>query len=85
MIEPTESESLFEIDHFCAAMICIRKEIDKIKSGAWPRDNNPLKNAPHTAEYLMGEEWDHPYQRAEAAYPTGRAALLEILAASGTD
>jgi len=69
MVEPTESETLFEIDRFIDAMIAIRNEIRQIESGAWPRDDNPLKNAPHTAHSLMSETWEHPYPRALAAYP----------------
>ncbi|MBP6120254.1 MAG: aminomethyl-transferring glycine dehydrogenase [Acidovorax sp.] len=69
MVEPTESETLFEIDRFIDAMIAIRQEIRQIESGAWPRDDNPLKNAPHTAHSLLSETWDHPYPRALAAYP----------------
>ena len=69
MVEPTESETLFEIDRFIDAMIAIRNEIRQIESGAWPRDDNPLKNAPHTAHSLLSENWDHPYPRALAAYP----------------
>ena len=62
-------ETLFEIDRFIDAMIAIRQEIRQIESGAWPRDDNPLKNAPHTAHSLLSETWDHPYPRALAAYP----------------
>lgn len=69
MIEPTESESLVEIDRFCDAMIAIRSEIRKIEQGFWPKDDNPLINAPHPAEDLLGDHWDHAYTRAEAAYP----------------
>lgn len=69
MVEPTESETLFEIDRFIDAMIAIREEIRQIESGAWPQDNNPLKNAPHTAESLLGSEWTRPYAREAAAYP----------------
>ena len=69
MVEPTESESLGELDRFCDAMIAIRGEIAKVESGAWPRDDNPLKKAPHTAAALLGDEWPHPYTREEAAYP----------------
>ncbi len=69
MIEPTESEDLTEIDRFCDAMIAIRREIDRVGSGDEDRDDNPLKNAPHTAEMLIAGEWKHPYDRAEAAYP----------------
>ncbi|WP_419864470.1 aminomethyl-transferring glycine dehydrogenase [Candidatus Poriferisodalis sp.] len=71
MIEPTESESLAEIDRFCDAMATIRYEIDKIASGEWPADDNPLVNAPHTAVDVLTGEWDHPYSRTEAAYPAG--------------
>jgi glycine dehydrogenase len=69
MVEPTESETLFEIDRFIDAMIAIREEIRQIEAGAWPQDNNPLKNAPHTAESLLGSEWARPYTREVAAYP----------------
>ena len=71
MIEPTESESLAEVDRFCEAMIAIRAEIDKVASGEWPPDDNPLHNAPHTAERLLADQWDHPYSREIAAYPAG--------------
>lgn len=69
MIEPTESESKDEVDRFCDAMLSIRDEIQLIESGTYSRDNNPLKNAPHTADQLAGEEWDRPYNRERAAYP----------------
>ena len=69
MIEPTESEDLSELDRFCEAMIAIRHEIEQVGSGEYDRDDNPLKNAPHTAEMLIAGEWKHPYDRAEAAYP----------------
>jgi glycine dehydrogenase len=68
MFEPTESEPKAELDRFCDAMIAIRGELERIGSGAWPRDDNPIRNAPHTAEELAGE-WRHPYTREEAAYP----------------
>jgi glycine dehydrogenase len=68
MVEPTESEDLAEIDRFIHAMKQIRREIDDVASGKWPLEDNPLANAPHTAEYLLGE-WNHPYTREEAAYP----------------
>jgi glycine dehydrogenase len=71
MVEPTESESLAEVDAFCAAMIAIRGEIDKVASGLWSADDNPLRGAPHTAECLLVSDWDHPYTREEAAYPLG--------------
>jgi glycine dehydrogenase len=69
MVEPTESETLHELDRFIDAMIAIREEIRQIESGAWPQDNNPLKNAPHTAEALLAGEWARPYSREAAAYP----------------
>jgi glycine dehydrogenase len=73
MIEPTESESLAEVDAFCEAMIAIRAEIDQVGSGRWPAEDNPLRNAPHTAGCLLVEQWDHPYTREQAAYPLGTA------------
>ncbi len=69
MVEPTESESLAELDRFCDAMIAIRAEIAKVESSMWPRDANPLKNAPHTAASLLKAGWPHAYSREEAAYP----------------
>ncbi|WP_199256048.1 aminomethyl-transferring glycine dehydrogenase [Mycolicibacterium mengxianglii] len=72
MVEPTESESLAEVDAFCEAMIAIRAEIDKVGSGQWGVDDNPLRNAPHTAECLLVDKWEHPYTREEAAYPLGK-------------
>ena len=69
MVEPTESESLAELDRFCDAMIAIRAEIGQVESGAWPRDDNPLKGAPHTAEALLAADWTHAYAREVAAYP----------------
>ena len=63
MVEPTESETLEEIDRFIDAMIAIRQEIRRIEQGEWPQDDNPLKNAPHTAESLLTAEWSHPYPR----------------------
>ncbi|HIW64534.1 MAG TPA: aminomethyl-transferring glycine dehydrogenase [Candidatus Stackebrandtia excrementipullorum] len=71
MVEPTESEDLAELDRFCDAMIAIKDEIDKVVSGEWPSGDNPLKSAPHTAEAVTRDEWEHPYTRAEAAYPAG--------------
>jgi len=72
MVEPTESESLAEVDAFCEAMIAIRAEIDKVGSGQWPLEDNPLRGAPHTADSLLVEKWEHPYTREEAAYPLGK-------------
>ena len=68
MIEPTESESKHEVDRFITAMTSIHTEIQKVISGEWDKDNNPLKNAPHTA-YEMAGEWSYPYSRQEALYP----------------
>lgn len=72
MVEPTESESLAEVDAFCEAMIAIRGEIDRVGAGEWTADDNPLRGAPHTAECLMVDKWEHPYTREHAAYPLGR-------------
>ncbi|MGH7230941.1 MAG: aminomethyl-transferring glycine dehydrogenase [Nitrospiraceae bacterium] len=69
MIEPTESESKAELDRFCEAMIAIRKEIQDIVDGRVPRDNNPLRNAPHTAAAVTATDWKHPYSREQAAFP----------------
>jgi len=69
MIEPTESESKEELDRFCDALIAIHGEMQRIASGEWPRDNNPLKNAPHTAAAVSADTWNHPYSRELAAYP----------------
>ena len=69
MVEPTESESLAELDRFVDAMLAIRAEIAKVEAGAWPRDDNPLKAAPFTAEALARADWPHPYTREEAAFP----------------
>jgi glycine dehydrogenase len=71
MVEPTESESLAELDRFIAAMIAIRAEIRRIESGEWPQNNNPLKHAPHTAAALLGSAWDRPYPRELGAFPLG--------------
>ncbi|HKF34095.1 MAG TPA: aminomethyl-transferring glycine dehydrogenase [Jatrophihabitantaceae bacterium] len=70
MVEPTESEDLRELDRFVDAMTAIRAEIEQVASGEWPAEDNPLRNAPHTAACLTGE-WSHPYSRQQAAYPDG--------------
>jgi glycine dehydrogenase len=72
MIEPTESENLDELAQFCEAMISIRAEIDKVASGEYDAADNPLKNAPHTAEMLIAGDWKHAYPPADGAYPGGR-------------
>ena len=69
MIEPTESESKAELDRYCDAMISIKEEINAIASGAMDKLDNPLKNAPHTAETLLADDWNHAYTRHQAAYP----------------
>jgi len=69
MVEPTESEPLAELDRFCDAMIAIREEIRRVEQGQWPREDNPLKHAPHTAEHLLQADWAHAYSREQAAYP----------------
>jgi glycine dehydrogenase len=69
MVEPTESEDLAELDRFVDAMVAIRGEIDAVGAGTWPRDDNPLRNAPHTAASVTADEWTHPYGREQAAFP----------------
>ncbi|MCS6821157.1 MAG: aminomethyl-transferring glycine dehydrogenase [Microscillaceae bacterium] len=69
MIEPTESENLQELDRFCDALIEIRNEIREIEQGIYPKDNNVLKNAPHTAAVVTSDSWNRPYSRHKAAYP----------------
>jgi len=69
MIEPTESESVAELDRFCDAMIAIHGEIQNVIKGVWDKKNNPLKNAPHTATAVMSDNWDRPYTRDTAVYP----------------
>lgn len=69
MVEPTESESLYELDRFCDAMIAIRHEIAAIADGRIDKLNNPLKHAPHTADVVIADDWNRPYTREQAAYP----------------
>jgi glycine dehydrogenase len=69
MIEPTESESKAELDRYCDAMIAIKQEVNAIAEGSMDKLDNPLKNAPHTAEILLANDWTHPYTRHQAAYP----------------
>jgi glycine dehydrogenase len=76
MVEPTESETLSELDRFIDAMIAIRGEIAKVERGEWPQDNNPLKHAPHTAASLLGETWERPYSREVGAFPL--ASLKQV-------
>ncbi|TNE92894.1 MAG: glycine dehydrogenase (aminomethyl-transferring) [Deltaproteobacteria bacterium] len=70
MIEPTESESLAELDRFIDAMIAIRGEVRAVEEGRWPADDNPLHHAPHTAQMVGGDEWEHAYPRSLAAWPS---------------
>jgi glycine dehydrogenase len=81
MVEPTESEDKRELDRFVEAMVAIRREIDKVASGEWDREDNPLRNAPHTLSMLAGK-WERPYTREEAVYPapsmTGRMYLSPV-------
>jgi len=71
MVEPTESEPKPELDRFCEAMMAIAREAAKVEKGEWPREDNPLVNAPHTAAEALAGDWAHPYTRLEAAYPAG--------------
>src|SRR5690606_9878582 len=73
MVEPTESEPKTEVDRFCDAMIGIAEEAKKVADGTWPKDDNPLVNAPHTAIEAMADAWKHPYSRQVAALPAGYA------------
>ena len=69
MIEPTESETKSEIDRFCEVMISIRKEIEEVATGAADKENNVLKNAPHTYRTVVSDSWELPYSREKAAFP----------------
>lgn len=75
MVEPTESEPKHELDRFCNAMIAIRNEISDVETGLLDKVNNPLKNAPHTAAVITGNEWDKPYTRQKAGFPLPYVAL----------
>jgi len=69
MVEPTESEDLAELDRFIDAMIAIKDEADAVAAGTWPADDNPLINAPHTAQSVISSDWQHAYSREQAVYP----------------
>jgi glycine dehydrogenase len=69
MVEPTESESKHELDRFVDALIFIRGEVSRIEMGLDDREDNPLKNAPHTVREATGDDWSHPYSRERAAFP----------------
>ncbi|WP_163557620.1 aminomethyl-transferring glycine dehydrogenase [Halomonas sp. NO4] len=78
MVEPTESESRYEIDRFCDAMIAIREEIAKVENGEWPADDNPLVHAPHTMADLMDEGWERPYSRELGAFPSEAVKAAKV-------
>jgi glycine dehydrogenase len=78
MIEPTESEPKSELDLFCDSLLAIRREIEKIEKGVWSRTDNPLKNAPHTADMVTADEWLFPYSRQEACFPGGHAKTAKF-------
>ena len=83
MVEPTESEAKAELDRFCDAMIGIRDEIRAVEEGKLPKDDNPLKHAPHTAEAIASSEWKHPYSREEAAFPAPHTRARKFWPAVG--
>lgn len=78
MVEPTESEPKHELDRFCDALIAIRKEISDVESGALDKIDNPLKNAPHTAAVVTGNDWEHTYSRQTAAFPLPYVAAYKF-------
>ncbi|MNX44215.1 Glycine dehydrogenase [compost metagenome] len=78
MIEPTESEPKHELDRFCDALIAIRKEISSIENGDLDKTDNPLKNAPHTAAVVTGDDWNHNYSRQTAAFPLPYVAAYKF-------
>jgi glycine dehydrogenase len=83
MVEPTESETLAELDRFISAMVAIRGEIAMVEAGTWPQDNNPLKHAPHTAASLLGAQWDRPYSREVGAFPVATLKAVKYWPAVG--
>jgi glycine dehydrogenase len=83
MVEPTESESLAELDRFCEAMISIRKEIAEVEAGRAPREGNVLKHAPHTAEVVTAAEWNRPYPRQLGAFPSAFVRAAKFWPAVG--
>ncbi|TVP54948.1 MAG: glycine dehydrogenase (aminomethyl-transferring) [Gemmatimonadales bacterium] len=78
MVEPTESESLAELDRFCDALISIRAEIQQIEMGIMDRDDNPLNNAPHTQQMVVADEWEHPYTREQASFPAAWSRVFKF-------
>jgi glycine dehydrogenase len=83
MVEPTESESKAELDRFCAALIAIRKEIADIENGTYNKEDNLLKNAPHTMQVVISDKWTHPYSREEAAFPAPWTRLSKFWPSTG--
>jgi glycine dehydrogenase len=83
MVEPTESEPKAELDRFCDALAAIRDEIRVVEEGKMPREDNPLKNAPHTALAVTASEWTHPYSREQAAFPTAATRARKFWPAVG--
>jgi glycine dehydrogenase len=83
MVEPTESEPKGELDRFCEAMTRIREEIRAVEEGKTPREDNPLKHAPHTAEAIAATEWKHPYTREQAAFPAAWTRARKVWPAVG--
>jgi glycine dehydrogenase len=73
MVEPTESEPKRELDRFCDAMVAIAEEAGKVARGEWPKEDNPLLNAPHAAAETLADDWTHPYSRRIAAFPDPKA------------
>lgn len=83
MVEPTESEPLHEIERFINAMTSIHEEAERVRKGDWPIKDNPLVNAPHTAEDVVADDWPHPYTRQEAAFPAGTNGAAKYWAPVG--
>ena len=83
MVEPTESESKEELDRFCDALIAIREEMREIETGKADRDNNLLRNAPHTLEDLLADDWDRPYSRERAGFPSPATRVQKVWPAVG--
>ncbi len=83
MVEPTESESKEELDRFCDALIAIREEIREIENGTADREDNLLKNAPHTLDTVAADEWTHPYSRERAGFPIPETRIAKLWPAVG--
>ena len=78
MIEPTESESLVELNRFCDAMLLISQEIEEIENNPDLRNNNVISNSPHTIKELISDDWDYPYSKEKAAYPNSSQANIKF-------